>query len=59
MRIKFEAATEIAPKGKRSIRETVYGNTNAYISGKFWKTIGITHAAGTAEDAAAFLAEKD
>lgn len=47
---------EVAPKGKRSIKRTVWGNTNAYISGKFWRTIGVTYAAGTEEDAAAFMA---
>jgi hypothetical protein len=46
---------ETAPKGKRSIRISVYGNTNAYISGRFWKTIGPTYAVGTEEDAAAWL----
>lgn len=47
---------EAAPKGKRSVRTNIYGNTNAYISGRFWKTIGMTYAVGTDEAAAAFIA---
>ena len=47
---------EAAPKGKRTIRETRWGNTQAYIGGRFWRTIGRTYAVGTAEDADAFLA---
>ena len=57
MRIKILAAAsnESAPKGKRSIKRTVYGNTNAYISGKFWRTLGESYAAGTDEAAEKFL----
>lgn len=53
------AHPEKAPKGKRSVRENRWGNTNAYISGRFWKTIGRTYDAGTAEDAEAFLRGDD
>lgn len=48
-----------APKGKRSVRANRWGNTNAYISGRFWKTIGPTYAPGTDEDAEAFLRGED
>ena len=47
---------EAAPKGKRRVHANVWGNTNAYIGGRFWKTIGPTYAVGTEERAAAFLA---
>lgn len=43
------------PKGKRSIRETVYGNTNAYVSGRFWKTLGETYGVGTKNAVEAWL----
>lgn len=55
MRLLTDREPEKAPAGKRSIRETRWGNTNAYISGRFWKTIGTTYAVGTAEAAEAFL----
>lgn len=54
IRIATTAKPEAAPKGKRSIRETVYGNTNAYISGRFWRTIGVTYAAADEESLARF-----
>lgn len=50
-----ELPQEPAPKGKRSIRETKWGNTNAHIAGRFWRTIGPTYAAGVAEEAEQFL----
>lgn len=50
---------EEAPKGKRTVRENRWGNTNAYIGGRFWKTIGPTYAAGTEEDAKRFLNGED
>lgn len=59
MRLLTDTTPEKIPAGKRSIRETVWGNTNAYVSGRFWKTIGPTHKVGTAEDAAAFLRGED
>lgn len=55
MRFFADVSETLAPTGKRSIRETRWGNTNAYISGRFWKTIGRTHAVGTAESAKMFL----
>lgn len=59
MIIKSSTPQEVAPKGKRSIRNTVWGNTNGYIGGRFWKTIGTTYAVGTEEDAQAFLDGRD
>lgn len=59
MIIKSTTVKETAPKGKRSIRANVWGNTNAYISGRFWKTIGPTYAVGTDDDAQAFLNGED
>lgn len=56
MLIKSNATKEAAPKGKRTIRENRWGNTNAYIGGRFWKTVGPTYAVGTEEAANAFLA---
>ena len=56
MRLLTTATPEPAPKGKRSIRETKWGNTNAHISGRFWRTIGPTYGVGVEEEAAAFLA---
>lgn len=55
MRLLIDATPEKAPAGKRRVRETVYGNTNAYISGRFWRTIGPTYGVGVADEAAAFL----
>lgn len=57
--IHTNAPKDVAPKGKRSIRENTWGNTNAYIGGRFWKTIGPTYAVGTEERAAAFLRGED
>jgi hypothetical protein len=34
------------PKGKRGIRETIWGNVNAYVAGRFWKTLGPVHTYG-------------
>lgn len=55
MILKTRPTPETIPSGKRSVRETVWGNTNAYVSGRFWKTIGPTYAVGTEEAAQAFL----
>lgn len=55
MIIKFDLPKEVAPKGKRSVRANRWGNTNGYISGRFWKTIGPTYAAGTEEAVERFL----
>ena len=57
MKILTEQQPEPTPKGKRSIRETVWGNTSGYVSGKFWITFGPTYAVGTAETAKAWLEE--
>lgn len=50
---------EAPPKGKRTVRENRWGNTNGYIGGRFWKTIGPTYAVGTEEAAKDFLEGKD
>ena len=55
MRILMSREPEVAPKGKRSIRTTAYGNTNAHISGRFWRTIGPTYGVGVEEEAERFL----
>ncbi len=47
---------ETPPKGKRSIRKTVYGNTNGYIAGRFWACLGATHDPATIDAEAEFLA---
>lgn len=46
---------EKAPKGKRSAKQTVWGNTNVYVGGKFWRTVGETWGVGVAEEAQAFI----
>ena len=46
------------PKGKRSIRTTVYGNVNGYIGGKFWLTIGEAYSKITDQEAAEWLAKE-
>lgn len=35
-----DIAQQPTPKGKRSVRRTVWGNLNGYVSGKFWITFG-------------------
>lgn len=55
MIIKSKMPKVETPKGKRSVRSNVWGNTNAYIGGRFWKTIGPQYAVGTEEDAQRFL----
>lgn len=44
-----EIKKEPLPKGKCTVKETVWGNTNAYVGGRFWKTLGPTYAVGTKE----------
>lgn len=48
-------ALPAAPKGKRRVHSNRWGNTNAYIGGKFWRTIGPTYSAGVEAEADAFL----
>lgn len=55
MRLLVTGTPETAPKGKRTVRANQWGNTNAYISGRFWRTIGTTYGVGTDEEAARFL----
>jgi len=59
MRLIDNTPPEVVPKGKRTIRETVWGNTKGYIGGRFWKIIGVTYAVGTKEAVADFLAGRD
>lgn len=32
--------TTDTPKGKRTIRRSIYGNLNGYVSGRFWAYLG-------------------
>lgn len=57
--ISTRTTPEKAPAGKRSVRANVWGNVNAYVSGRFWKTIGPTYAVGTDEAVAAWLDGSD
>ena len=50
---------EPAPKGKRSVKQNVWGNVNGYIGGRFWQQIGIAYAPCIEEDVAAFLAGEE
>jgi len=59
MRLITTTEREPVPTGKRTTRATRWGNTNAYVGGRFWKTLGPTYAVGTEEKAAAWLAGKD
>ena len=45
-----------APKGKRTIRRTIYGNVKGYIGGRYWDTFGHSYDPVAEERAAAFLA---
>lgn len=64
MRITFtpeaQAALDIenqTPKGKRSVRRTVAGNINGYVSGKFWCTFGEAFLPWVDREAQAWLDE--
>jgi hypothetical protein len=57
--IKDNLPKEVPPKGKRTVRANRWGNTNAYIGGRFWKTIGPTYAVGTDEAVERFLNGED
>lgn len=59
IRILLPEIPDPAPKGKRTVRANRWGNTNGYIAGRFWKTLGPTYAVGTAEAVADFLAGRD
>lgn len=50
---------EEAPKGKRTVRTNRWGNTNAYIGGRFWATLGETYDPHTATLVAEFLAGEE
>lgn len=55
MKLLTTPTPEVIPAGKRSVRANVWGNVNAYVSGRFWKTLGQQYAVGTDEAAAEFL----
>lgn len=55
MLILDKTSPEPIPAGKRSVRETSWGNTNAHISGRFWKTLGRTYQPETDRAAREFL----
>lgn len=59
MRIISNAPKQEVPAGKRGIRETVWGNVNAYVGGRFWKTLGIVNSVGVDEKIAAWLDGSD
>ena len=59
MRILSDKTEEVVPPGKRWVRETVWGNTNAYVGRKFWKTLGTIHEVGTAEAVKEWLDGQD
>lgn len=51
--------SENTPKGKRTIRQNIYGNLNGYVSGKFWCTFGDAYFAPNQRDAEAWLNEQN
>jgi len=59
MKFFINAQIEQTPKGKRSIRRNIYGNLNAFVSGKFWKTIGLEFNPTDEAKAAEWLAGKE
>lgn len=59
MRILSKIAPVAAPKGKRTVKANRWGNTNGYIAGRFWETLGPTYAVGTEQAAADFLAAEE
>lgn len=59
MLIKSNTKPEPVPAGKRRVRETVWGNVNAYVGRRFWKTLGPTYSVGIDEAIADWLSGKD
>lgn len=55
MKLLTTPTPEAIPAGKRRVHANVWGNTNAYVGGRFWKTLGSTYAVGTDEAVAEFL----
>lgn len=45
------------PAGKRSLRRTVYGAINGYVSGKFWCNFGEAHCPWCEREADQWLNE--
>jgi hypothetical protein len=59
MKMNFPEIDNTPPKGKRSVRSNVWGNTNGYIAGRFWVTLGGTYDVGTDAKVAEFLAAEE
>ena len=59
MLIKSDATHEPVPAGKRRVRETVWGNVNAYVGRRFWKTLGPAYSVGIDEKVSDWLTGKD
>lgn len=57
IRTQFEP--EVAPPGRRSVRQNVWGNVNAYVSGRFWKTLGPAYSVGIDEAVEEWLNPKE
>lgn len=55
MKILTAIEQEPTPKGKRSIKRSVYGNLNGYVSGRYWVTFGESYDPNAEEDAEAWL----
>jgi hypothetical protein len=59
MRIVSNIEREPVPAGKRTVRETVWGNTEAYVGGRRWLTIGSTSDPVTKQRVANWLAGRE
>lgn len=59
IKINLPQIAKPTPAGKRRLVRTVWGNTNGYVSGRYWKTFGTTYDFGVEEEAAAWLAGRD
>lgn len=55
MKIVTQIRKEQPPKGKRTVRENKYGNTNGYIGGRFWICLGPTYDSTTKDSVKEFL----
>lgn len=56
MRLLGKFEPEAVPAGKRTVRANRWGNVNAYVGGRFWKTLGTQYAVGTDEAVEEWLA---
>ena len=50
---------EPIPAGKRSVKNNVWGNCNAYVGGRFWDCLGVSYSAAAEERAELFLAGEE